>query len=174
MENYERHLMYLHSTCDGIAVHKYNFVSNWCTIAVWQVHRITQWLRLKGMSGGHLVQPLYSSRVTSIQLPKIIFRQLLNISKEDSSTPPGNLCQYSVTFIVKKSYQTEYPVFQFVPLPLGLSLGHWALLTGAWLSSPCTLPSYILMKYPLSHLFQSEQPQVSLSTFPSMSDAPVP
>jgi len=66
-----------------------------------QNRRTTERVRLEGTSGGHLVQPLCSSRATQRWLPKTVSRWLLNISR-DSTTSLGNLCQCLVILTVKK------------------------------------------------------------------------
>ena len=80
-------------------------------------YRITERLRLEGNFGGHLVQPLSSSRTTYSWFPRTVSRQLLSIPKEgDSTISLGNFCQSLVTLTVKKVFpdvQTEPPVFQF-------------------------------------------------------------
>lgn len=59
---------------------------------------------LEGASGGHLVQPLCSSRATKSQLPKL----LVTFSKdEDSTTSLSKLCHCLVTIIVKKIEKTK-------------------------------------------------------------------
>lgn len=54
----------------------------------------------------------------------IWFKQLLNIHKEgDSTTTLGNLCQCSITLMVKKVFsdvQSKPPVLQFAPIASGL------------------------------------------------------
>jgi len=69
------------------------------------VHRITEWLKLKGTSGGHLVQPLCPSKTTKSKLSMIVCRWLLIISKDgDTTISLGNLCRCSVTLTVKMSF----------------------------------------------------------------------
>lgn len=61
-------------------------------------HRITDWLRLAGTSGGHLVQHSSSSRGTESQLPRTMYRKPWNIAKVgDSTTSLGNLLQVNLT-----------------------------------------------------------------------------
>lgn len=57
-------------------------------------YRITDWLRLEGIPGGHLFQTPCSSGVTWGQLSRTMSRQPLNTSKVGNSTTSlDNLCQ---------------------------------------------------------------------------------
>lgn len=74
----------------------------------------------------------------SSQSPRTMSRQLLSISMDgDSTASPGNLCQGSVTLIVKKCFRGKVLCFSLCLLPLVLS---WEPLKRAWLCPLCTLP----------------------------------
>lgn len=61
-------------------------------------HRMPEWLRLAGISGGHLVQPCALSRDIYSRLP----RWLSSISREgDARVSVDNLCQCSNIHMVK-------------------------------------------------------------------------
>lgn len=47
---------------------------------------ITEWFRVVGTSGVHLVQPLYSSKDTQSRLPSSTYRHLLKVSNDGDST----------------------------------------------------------------------------------------
>lgn len=59
--------------------------SDWCIIVCHfneQNHRMREWLESKGISGGHLVQHLFSSRATCSRLLESMLRPFFNISEE--------------------------------------------------------------------------------------------
>ena len=97
------------------------------SIAAVITHRITEWLRLKGTSAGHLVQPPCPSMATQSQLPRSTSRQLLTLSKDGKSTTSGvNLLQCSVTLREKKCFlmfRGNILCLSLCPVPLVLSLG---------------------------------------------------
>ena len=88
-----------------------------------QNHRIT----LEETSVDHLVQPPCQSRVTYSRLHRTLSRQVLNISREEESTPSlGSLFQCSVTLRGKKfflMFRRNFLCFSLCSLPLVLSLG---------------------------------------------------
>lgn len=91
-----------------------------------QQHRITKWLRLKGICGCHRVQPPCSNRGTESRLPRTMSRSLLKISKEgDFTTSLGNLCQCFITHTVWKCFlMFRWKLSSSLcPLPLFLALG---------------------------------------------------
>jgi len=45
-------------------------------------YRITGWLRLEGISGGHLAQPFCSSRATYSRLTRTMPKWYLSVSKD--------------------------------------------------------------------------------------------
>jgi len=59
-------------------------ISACCSLSY--THRTTEWLRLEGTSGDHLVQSTCSSRVIYSWLPRTVSRQFFNISKNSDST----------------------------------------------------------------------------------------
>lgn len=109
--------------------------------------RITAWLRLKGTSGVHLVQPCHSSR-----LPRSMFRQYLTISKDaDSTTSLGNLGQCLVTLTVKRCFwmfRGNHLCFSVCSLPLVLLLGTTGMnVAPSFVHPPCRY-FYILKRSP--------------------------
>lgn len=66
--------------------------------------KINDCLRLEPTSGGQLVQPLCSSWEIQSRAPRPMFRLLLKISKEETTTSMGNLYQCSVTCTLKKCF----------------------------------------------------------------------
>jgi len=80
---------------------------------------ITEQLRLVGTSGGHLVQPFYSSRVTKNRLPRTMSRWLLNISEgrlHNVSGQPVPVLSHPHIKKVFPDVQREPSVFLFVPI----------------------------------------------------------
>lgn len=80
-------------------------------------------MRLKGSCRSYVVWPSYSSPASQSELPRIMFRWLLDISKgRDSTTFLGCLCQCSVTPTVKKCFL----MFRGNPLCFSLCHGLWS------------------------------------------------
>lgn len=90
-------------------------------------YRITDWLKLKRISGCHLVQPPWTSRANYSWLPRVVSSWFLNIFMGGNSTSSlYNLCQCLVTFKVKVFPDTlaEPHAFQFVFIASGSATGH--------------------------------------------------
>lgn len=80
-------------------------------------------VRLKGTTGGHLVQLSCSSSATQNQLLRTVSRWLLNIFKDrDSSTSLGNTCQCLVTLTVESFLMCRQNLLCFSLSPLALDL----------------------------------------------------
>lgn len=82
--------------------------------------KINDCLRLEPASGGHLVQPLCSSWEIQSRVPRPMFRLLLKISKEETTTSLDNLYQCSVTCTIKKHFLTFKGNLMFLSVALAL------------------------------------------------------
>ena len=85
-------------------------------------HRSSESLRLGDTSGDYPLQAPCSKPAAQ---SRGVFSWVLNISKDGgSTTPPGNLCQCSVTLTAKRVFMCKCNFFYFSlsPLPLVLSL----------------------------------------------------
>jgi len=84
-----------------IFTHFKSFSSTTHLFSIAHFHKNTEWLRLEGTSGGHLVQHPWSGEATWSWLPRTVSRQLLNISKEEDFTASlGNLSNVQFYFII--------------------------------------------------------------------------
>lgn len=72
------------------------------------VFRVTRQLRLGASSGGHLVQPCYSSRATWSQLPRTMTGQLLSISMDGDFTTSWATCSTAQPSSRRKSIPKYY------------------------------------------------------------------
>ena len=140
------------------------------------IHRSTEWLWLEVTSGDDLVQPSCSSGATQSQLPRIVPRQLLEISKDgDSTASLGKLCQCLVTLTLKKCFlmfRGNLLCFSLCPLPLVLALGSHQKEPGSVLFSPSFQVFMYIDKIPLTLPFS----MLNRSSFtpPHRRDAPAP
>ena len=101
---------------------------------------VTDWPKLEGACGGHLVQPSAQAGPATASCPG-----LFNISEDkDSIASLGNLCQCSVTLTVEKNV-TQYSggTSNVSVCDHCLWSCQWAPLIRAWLHPPDTLPSGI-------------------------------
>ena len=118
------------------------------------IHLNHRMVRLEGTSGGHLVQLPCSNRATCIQLPRILSRQFLSISKEvDSTNFLVNLCQWSLILVGKNCFlmfRWNLLCFSLCPLLSVLSWHHWKKHGSIQLY---TFPLYILVRYALNLIF---------------------
>ena len=93
-----------------------------------QLHRITEWWRLKGSVRDHLVQPCCSKQCQLEQVAQgIIHSRFEYVRDGDSTTSPGNLFHYLTTFTIKRGsplLKLTFLCFSLCPLPLVLSLGN--------------------------------------------------
>lgn len=98
-------------------------VTKWCRISWSAIHRITEWLKLKGTSGDHMVHAHAQSGSPTGCCP-VACRWFWSISKAgDSTVYLGNFCQCSVTLIVNKCFlifRGNLPYFSLLPLVLSL------------------------------------------------------
>lgn len=89
-----------------------------------QNHRTTEYLRLAGTNGDHLVQPTCSRKATYTWLLRTVSRQLLNIPRMETPQSLGNLCHCWVMLTEKNNVpgtiynniHRELAVFQLVTL----------------------------------------------------------
>lgn len=89
------------------------YMQNWLAPLKWKL-KITEWLRLEGISAGHLVQPPTQAATSITDFPG----KLLKISTQGDSTT-------SITHIVKECFlifRWNFLYASLCPLPLALSL----------------------------------------------------
>lgn len=113
-----------------------------------QLHRIAQWLGLKGTSRDHLAQPPCSS-----SLHRITSRRVLSVFKEgDSTTSMGSWFQCSATLEVKKFFLSSLgpppPVKKsYYQCSEGASWSVCDLQMSGWLESPMS-PGPVIVAIP--------------------------
>lgn len=88
--------------------------------------RTTEWLRMQGNSGGHLVQPPWLKQDHLQKLLRTTSRQLLNYSKEGdpATTSLVPLLSHPHNKEVFPGVCTEPPMLQFVPIAFYSVIGH--------------------------------------------------
>lgn len=83
-----------------------------------QNHTVTEWWRLEGTCGGHLVPPLYSSRATCGRSPRTMSMWLWRITKEgDSRTSlyKINLLPFVIVLLNQTFFVFIWSLFSFHP-----------------------------------------------------------